>query len=220
MASFIRLVADSDVAAIAALYRPIVESTAISFETDPPTPDEMRRRISDTLPSYPWLVYDVAGRVAGYAYATRHRVRAAYQWSVDRRSTSIPIFDVTASGAGSTRRCSGYSPRRGTSTRSPASRCRILRAWPFTSRSDSRRSACIGSRLQARRLARRRMVAVGAQAARDLPAATAGSSRDSGSARLGSVADARDIRNPRQRGVSGPHVTDSVLLTSPDPSAS
>lgn len=100
MGSIIRLVADSDVAAIAALYRPVVESTAISFETEPPTPDEIRRRISDTLPSYPWLVYDVAGRVAGYAYATRHRVRAAYQWSVDTSIYVHPEFQRHGIGRG------------------------------------------------------------------------------------------------------------------------
>lgn len=83
MDSTIRLAADSDVAAITAIYRPIVESTPISFEVDPPDEEEMRRRIGEILTFYPWLVYDVGGVVAGYAYATRHRARAGYQWSVD-----------------------------------------------------------------------------------------------------------------------------------------
>jgi phosphinothricin acetyltransferase len=83
MRSTIRLAEDSDAAPIAAIYRPIVETTAISFETDPPDADELRRRIRETLSFYPWLVYEVQGEIAGYAYATRHRVRAAYQWSVD-----------------------------------------------------------------------------------------------------------------------------------------
>ena len=79
----IRLAADGDTAAIAKLYRPIVESTAISFETEPPDAEAIRRRLDDTLPVYPWLVCEIGGVVAGYAYASRHRVRAAYQWSVD-----------------------------------------------------------------------------------------------------------------------------------------
>lgn len=83
MSSTIRLAANPDADAIAAIYRPIVESTAISFEIDPPDADEMRRRIRETLAFYPWLVYEVRDEIAGYAYATRHRVRAAYQWSVD-----------------------------------------------------------------------------------------------------------------------------------------
>jgi phosphinothricin acetyltransferase len=77
--------------AVAAIYRPVVADTAISFETTLPDGDEMARRIDETLRSYPWLVCDVDGRTAGYAYATRHRVRGAYQWSVD---TSVYIAEA------------------------------------------------------------------------------------------------------------------------------
>jgi phosphinothricin acetyltransferase len=79
----IRLADASDAEAMAAIYRPVVESTTISFETVAPDRDEMARRLADTLVSHPWLVCDIGGRVAGFAYATKHRVRAAYQWSVD-----------------------------------------------------------------------------------------------------------------------------------------
>lgn len=100
MGSSIRLVVEADVAAIADLYRPIVESTSISFETEPPTEEEMRRRIGETLPFYPWLVYEFDGKVAGYAYATRHRVRAAYQWSVDTSVYVHPEFRRSGVGRG------------------------------------------------------------------------------------------------------------------------
>jgi L-amino acid N-acyltransferase YncA len=83
MAARIRLAQDSDAEAIARIYRPLVETTAISFEIVPPDREEMARRIGETLRSYPWLVCEVDGHVAGYAYAAKHRVRAAYQWSVD-----------------------------------------------------------------------------------------------------------------------------------------
>src|SRR5437867_3729294 len=79
----IRLATPDDAAAIAALYRPAVESTPVSFETNPPTGLEMRRRIDATLRFFPWLVCESDGSVAGYAYAALHRVRAAYRWSVD-----------------------------------------------------------------------------------------------------------------------------------------
>jgi len=79
----IRLATLSDADAIAAIYRPVVETTTISFETVAPDRDEMAQRLADTLASHPWLVCEIDGRVAGYAYATKHRVRAAYQWSVD-----------------------------------------------------------------------------------------------------------------------------------------
>lgn len=78
-----RIATGDDAGQIAAIYAPIVERSAISFEIDPPTPDEMRRRIDSTLPLYPWLVCSDGSLVAGYAYAGQHRVRAAYQWSVD-----------------------------------------------------------------------------------------------------------------------------------------
>jgi phosphinothricin acetyltransferase len=100
MGSRIRLAADSDAAALSDLYRPIVESTFISFETEPPDTEEMRRRIADTLSSYPWLVYDVNGTVAGYAYAARHRTRAAYQWSVDTSVCVHPDFQRSGVGRG------------------------------------------------------------------------------------------------------------------------
>ena len=83
MAVRIRLANDTDADAIASIYRPIVEQTSISFETVAPDRYEMARRIVETLRHYPWLVCEGDGHVIGYAYAARHRVRAAYQWSVD-----------------------------------------------------------------------------------------------------------------------------------------
>jgi len=94
----IRLAGDGDADAIAAIYRPVVENTAISFETVAPDRDEISHRLSETMAHYPWLVCERDGQIAGYAYATRHRVRAAYQWSVD---TSVYIDDGhTRSGVG------------------------------------------------------------------------------------------------------------------------
>src|SRR5262245_50204186 len=43
----------------------------------------MRTRIAQTMPRHPWLVYEDGDAVAGYAYASAHRARAAYRWSVD-----------------------------------------------------------------------------------------------------------------------------------------
>jgi L-amino acid N-acyltransferase YncA len=91
MGVHIRLAHDGDAEAIASIYRPVVESTVISFETIPPDRAEIARRLADTMIEYPWLVCERDGHIAGYAYATRHRVRAAYQWSVD---TSVYIDDA------------------------------------------------------------------------------------------------------------------------------
>ena len=80
----LRVATADDADAIAAIYVPIVANTAISFELEPPTVDEMRSRIQTTLQRLPWLVsLDDAGCVNGYVYASKHRERAAYQWAVD-----------------------------------------------------------------------------------------------------------------------------------------
>jgi L-amino acid N-acyltransferase YncA len=79
----IRLAEPGDAAGILAIYEPIVRETATSFEIEPPSEEEMRRRIASTLERRPWLVCAVDGTVAGYAYATVHRERPAYRWSAE-----------------------------------------------------------------------------------------------------------------------------------------
>jgi phosphinothricin acetyltransferase len=79
----IRLATPDDASAIAGIYRPIVERTSISFEAVAPTDGEMRQRVTETLTLYPWLVLEDATDVLAYAYGSRHRPRAAYQWSVE-----------------------------------------------------------------------------------------------------------------------------------------
>ncbi len=81
---FIRLVAQEDAESIQAIYAPYIEETVISFEVAPPTTAEMSTRIQKTLLTHPWLIYQTAqNETAGYAYASKHRERFAYQWSVD-----------------------------------------------------------------------------------------------------------------------------------------
>jgi len=88
MTAIIRLATENDAEQIQAIYAPVVRETAISFELEPPTVAEMRQRIAETLPQFPWLVCEGGDRLLGYAYASKHRARAAYQWSVD---TSVYI---------------------------------------------------------------------------------------------------------------------------------
>jgi L-amino acid N-acyltransferase YncA len=73
-----------DATRVAAIYRPYVEDTLISFEEVAPTTDEMAARMDHVLEWAPWLVAEDEGeRVIGFAYASRHRERAGYRWSVD-----------------------------------------------------------------------------------------------------------------------------------------
>jgi len=83
MTATIRLATEADAEGIVAIYAPIVRETAISFEVEAPDVNAMRRRITETLAHLPWLVCERRGEVLGYAYASTHRTRAAYQWSVD-----------------------------------------------------------------------------------------------------------------------------------------
>jgi len=80
----IRTATPADAEAITAIYAPIVANTSISFELAPPSVEEMCGRIEKTLHNLPWLVSeDAQGAVNGYVYASKHRERPAYQWSVD-----------------------------------------------------------------------------------------------------------------------------------------
>lgn len=78
----IRLATPEDAKQIQTIYSPYC-LTPISFELEPPTVEEVRGRMARVLEFYPWLVCEVGGELVGYAYASRHRERPAYQWSVD-----------------------------------------------------------------------------------------------------------------------------------------
>lgn len=73
----------TDAVAVRAIYAPIVESTAISFEESPPSVAEMAQRVTDYGSSHAFLVAERAGRVIGYAYGSSHRARVAYRFSVE-----------------------------------------------------------------------------------------------------------------------------------------
>lgn len=77
----IRLANTNDAAGILAIYAPYCESTPITFETAPPTLEQMQDRIKNVMANYPWLVAEENGRVLGYVYGTRFRERAGYRWT-------------------------------------------------------------------------------------------------------------------------------------------
>lgn len=74
---------DRDGAMCAAIYAPFVSSSAVSFEEEAPDAAAFAERIERTMRTHPWLVLEDAGRVIGFAYASQHRVRAAYRWAAD-----------------------------------------------------------------------------------------------------------------------------------------
>ena len=86
----IRIARPEDAAAIHAIYTPHVLQGMATFETELPGEAAMRDRIAARLPHYPWLVWEEAGRILAYAYASRFRERAAYDWIAE---TSIYVHE-------------------------------------------------------------------------------------------------------------------------------
>jgi L-amino acid N-acyltransferase YncA len=74
---------ERDAAGCLEIYGPYVRDTAVSFEERVPTVAEFDRRIREVAAAHPWLVLEEAGRIAGFAHASRHRARAAYRWAAD-----------------------------------------------------------------------------------------------------------------------------------------
>lgn len=88
----------ADAAACVEIYRPYVLDTAVTFETDVPTVEDMACRVDGALATHEWLVLELDGEIGGYAYAHQFNPRPAYQWSVE---TSVYVArDRQRCGAG------------------------------------------------------------------------------------------------------------------------
>ncbi len=79
----LRIATEKDAAALSRIYKYYVENTAISFEYIAPDEAEFSQRITHKLEAYPFIVAEDDGKVVGYAYASRFRDRAAYDWSCE-----------------------------------------------------------------------------------------------------------------------------------------
>jgi L-amino acid N-acyltransferase YncA len=94
----IRLVEQKDTAALRDIYAYYVEHTYVSFEYTAPSATEFWERITATVLEFPWLVCTCNEKIIGYAYAHKHRVRDAYQWSPE--STIYLASDFHTKGIG------------------------------------------------------------------------------------------------------------------------
>lgn len=79
----VRPVRLEDADAIRRIYAPYVRETNVSFELEPPEAIEMGRRIAKVTADHPWFVFEAPEGIAGYAYGSRHRERAAYRWAAE-----------------------------------------------------------------------------------------------------------------------------------------
>jgi len=69
---------------IADIYKPYVLQGLATFEETPPAAAEMLARREAILAlGLPYLVAELDGQVAGYAYATSYRPRAAYRYTIE-----------------------------------------------------------------------------------------------------------------------------------------
>lgn len=80
----IRPSTEHDLPAITRIYAYHVLHGTGTFETTPPTLEEMTARRADVLSKgLPWLVVEEAGEVLGYAYGNWFKPRPAYRFSVE-----------------------------------------------------------------------------------------------------------------------------------------
>ena len=81
--TIIRPATPADAESLLKIYSPYITDTSISFETDVPTIEGFASRIESIVERYPYLVCEFEKTIIGFAYASRHRERAAYRFGAD-----------------------------------------------------------------------------------------------------------------------------------------
>ena len=81
MNPIIRLAEQSDVPGILEIYAPFILDTAVTFEETVPEEPAFWERIQGIMSELPYLVCEINGKIAGYAYASAYRSRASYRWA-------------------------------------------------------------------------------------------------------------------------------------------
>ncbi|MDL2276066.1 N-acetyltransferase family protein [Breznakia sp. OttesenSCG-928-G09] len=89
----IRFITTSDIPFLRKIYAQYID-TAITFEYTLPSEEDFFKRVETIKIDYPFLVYEEAGQIIGYAYAHRYQARDAYQWNAE---LSIYLDEVATS---------------------------------------------------------------------------------------------------------------------------
>lgn len=80
----IRPATPADAAAIAAIYNHYIQHTTVTFEEEVISATELVRRMDEVAQAgLPWLVADLEGTIAGYAYGSRWKTRIGYRFSTE-----------------------------------------------------------------------------------------------------------------------------------------
>lgn len=80
---FIRPVSPDDAPQVCGIYNHYVRSSIATFEETPVADTEMASRIAAATEQLPWLVAEIDGSIAGYAYAAWWKPRSAYRFTVE-----------------------------------------------------------------------------------------------------------------------------------------
>lgn len=88
----IHIAGEKDAPALLDIYAPYIKETAITFEYTVPPVVEFAERIQSTTRDFPWLVCEIDGKTAGYAYASHFKTRAAFQWDAEMSIYLSPEF--------------------------------------------------------------------------------------------------------------------------------
>lgn len=82
--ALIRDAEEADMEAVQAIYARHVLHGLATFEETPPSVEELlSRRASVLMSGLPYLVAELEGKIAGYAYATAYRPRPAYRFTIE-----------------------------------------------------------------------------------------------------------------------------------------
>ena len=80
----IRDARDSDAAALAAIYAHHVLHGTATYDLEPPGAEEIANKVRHVQAAgWPFIVIEEDHEIAGYAYATQLRDRAAYAWTAE-----------------------------------------------------------------------------------------------------------------------------------------
>jgi phosphinothricin acetyltransferase len=80
----IRPLDETDLPAVARIYAHYVATSVVTFDETPPTLDDWRAKAAAVAGAgLPFLVAEVDGQVAGYAYLAQYRPRPAYRHTLE-----------------------------------------------------------------------------------------------------------------------------------------
>ena len=88
----IRPATSADAAQISDIYNHYVLRTTVTFEEQPVSTEDMKRRMDEVLRALPWLVWQEERKIRGFCYADKWKGRSAYRYSVESMIYLQPEF--------------------------------------------------------------------------------------------------------------------------------